>query len=65
MTALQKTIRHHRFRALCAHYDAVACAKGRGPWVLTWREARAIWRGATIASLLLTQNASQNATEAR
>ena len=47
MTTRQRNIRRYFFREMVASHDARICKAGKGPMVLTWREARNFWRIAT------------------
>ena len=42
----QRALRHYLFRSLVAELDM----RTKGPMVLTWTEARRMWKGATVAS---------------
>jgi hypothetical protein len=50
MTTKQRDLRRYLFRGLVADADA----KTPGLFVLTWREARLMWKGATVAAIMQT-----------
>jgi hypothetical protein len=47
MTTRQRNIRRYFFREMVASHDERICKAGKGPMVLTWREARNFWCIAT------------------
>ena len=46
-----KSTRSYFFRQLVAKLDAEVCRGGNGPMILTWREARLMFKGATVAAI--------------
>jgi hypothetical protein len=50
MTTKQRDLRRYLFRGLVADADA----KSPDLFVLTWREARLMWKGATVAAIMQT-----------
>lgn len=54
MTKHQRDLRRYLFRSLVAQEDTAVCRAGDGPLVLTWREVRNMWRGATVAAIVKT-----------
>jgi hypothetical protein len=59
MTIRQTQLRHYYFRELVAHADFEHCAKGQGPFILTWRDARLMWQAATIVANAQTTRAKR------
>jgi hypothetical protein len=54
MTTKQRDLRRYLFRSLVAQQDVDRCGAGDGPFVLTWDDARVMWRGATAAAIFKT-----------
>jgi hypothetical protein len=54
MTTKQRDLRRYLFRGLIAQQDVDCCRAGDGPFVLTWTDARLLWRGATVAAIFKT-----------
>ena len=50
-----KSTRSYFFRGLVAEHDAAVCKAGKGPMILTWREARLMFKGATVAAIVYAQ----------
>jgi hypothetical protein len=50
MNLKQRQLRRYLFRGLVAQADDKARRAGAGPLVLSWREARLMWKGATVAA---------------
>jgi hypothetical protein len=51
MSTRQRDLRTFFFREMIAAHDMRVCKAGKGPMVLTWREAREFWRKATNGAL--------------
>ena len=46
-----KPTRSYYFRSLVAEHDVKICKAGKGPMILTWAEARLMFKGATAAAI--------------
>jgi len=51
MTIRQRKFRRYFFREAIAAHDMRLCKAGKGPMILTWQEARKLWRIATNDAL--------------